>query len=83
MWINYIWSCFGPTNCEYFDESLSKIQQMGSLRDYQKEFERLDNKVHDWTLEALVGTFMGSLRPEIDDGIKMFKLKTRKKPLVW
>ena len=44
-----IWSCFGPTDCEDFDESLYKIKQMGSLRDYQKEFERIGNKVDGWT----------------------------------
>ena len=36
MFMEDIWSCFGPTDCEDFDESLYKIQQMGSLRDYQK-----------------------------------------------
>ena len=46
MFVEEIWSRFEPTNCEDFDESLSKIQQMGSLLDYQKEFERLGNKVH-------------------------------------
>ena len=38
-----LWARFGPTECEDFDEALSKIKQMGSLRDYQKEFERLGN----------------------------------------
>ena len=36
---------FGPVDCEDFDEALSKIRQIGSLRDYQKEFERLGNWV--------------------------------------
>lgn len=41
------------------DEALSKIEQTGSLREYQKEFERLGNQVRGWTQKALVGTFMG------------------------
>lgn len=35
---------FGPTDCEDFDEALSKIKQTGTLREYQKEFERLGNQ---------------------------------------
>ena len=50
---------FGPTDCEDFDEALSKVEQMGSLRDYQKKFEQLGNQVQGWTQKALVGTFMG------------------------
>lgn len=43
------WSHFDSTECEDFDESLSKILQIGSLRDYQKEFEQLENTVREWT----------------------------------
>ena len=78
MFVKEIWSCFGLIDCEDFDESLSKIQQMGSLRDYQKEFERLGNRMQSWTPKALMGTFMGGLKREIADGIKMFKAKTLK-----
>ena len=51
---------------------------MGSLRDYQREFERLGNRVQGWTQRTLVGTFMGGLRPDISDGIRMFKPQTLK-----
>ena len=81
MFVEEIWSHFRPKDCEDFDESLSTIQQMGSLRDYQKEFERLGNKVHGWTPKALVGTFVGGLKPKIVDGIRMFKLKTLKEAI--
>ena len=54
-----LWACFCPIDCEDFDESLTKIRQSGSLCDYQKEFERLGNKVQGWTQKALVDTFMG------------------------
>ncbi|RVW24821.1 hypothetical protein CK203_112252 [Vitis vinifera] len=73
-----LWARFGPTECEDFDEALSKVRQIGSLRDYQKEFERLGNWVHGWSQKALVGSFMGGLRSEISETIRMFKPKTLK-----
>lgn len=81
IFVDELWARFGPTDCEDFDESLSKIRQLGSLRDYQKEFERLGNKVKGWTQKALVGTFMGGLKTEIADGIRMFKPKTLKEAI--
>ncbi|KAJ0027600.1 hypothetical protein Pint_36395 [Pistacia integerrima] len=64
-----LWAYFGPSGCEDFDEALSRIRQLGTLRDYQCEFEKLGNKVHGWTKRALVGTFMRGLKAEIFDGI--------------
>lgn len=49
IFVEELWSRFGPTDCEDFDESLSRIRQTGSLRDYQREFERLGNRVQGWT----------------------------------
>lgn len=49
----------------------------GLLNNYQKEFERLGNRVHGWTQKALVVTLMGGLKPEIAEGIRMFK------PILW
>jgi len=40
-----LWARFGPIDCEDFDEALSRIKQVGSLRDYQSEFEKLGNRV--------------------------------------
>lgn len=80
-WVDFhdeLWARFGPTECEDFDEVLSRVKQTGSLRDYQKEFERLGNRVQGWTQKALVGTFMGGLKPEIAKGIRMFKPKSLK-----
>ena len=54
---------------------------MGSLRDYQKEFERLGNRVHGWTQKALVGTFMDGFKVEIFDAIRMFKPQTLKEAI--
>lgn len=57
-----LWALFGPTECEDFDEALSRVKQMGSQRSYQKEFERWGNRVHGWIQKALVGTFMSGLK---------------------
>ncbi|KAH7572795.1 hypothetical protein JRO89_XS03G0015500 [Xanthoceras sorbifolium] len=64
---------FGPSDLEDFDVALSRVKQMGTLRDYQWEFERLGNRLRGWTQKALVGTFMGGLKLEIADEIRMFK----------
>ncbi|KAH9647661.1 Wall-associated receptor kinase-like 22 [Citrus sinensis] len=69
--VEELWARFGPTECEDFDEALSRVKQTSSLRDYQKEFERLGNRVHGWTQRALVGTFMGGLKPEISEEIRI------------
>ena len=76
-----LWARFGPTECEDFDEALSRVRQSGTLRDYQKEFERLGNRVQGWTQKALVGTFMGGLKPEISESIRMFRPKTLKEAI--
>ncbi|KAJ9141050.1 hypothetical protein P3X46_031632 [Hevea brasiliensis] len=73
-----LWARFGPTDCEDFDKALSKIKQMGSLCEYQQKFERLGNRVHGWSQKALIGTFIGGLKPEVAEGIRMFKPKTLK-----
>lgn len=36
---------FGPSKSKDFDEALSQVRQTGSLREYQKELERLGNRV--------------------------------------
>jgi hypothetical protein len=80
-WVNFkdeLWARFGPSECENFDEALSRIRQTGSLCEYQREFERLGNRVRGWTQKALVGTFMGGLKLDISDGIRIFKPQTLK-----
>ncbi|KAL9429349.1 hypothetical protein AB3S75_031212 [Citrus x aurantiifolia] len=79
--VDELWARFGPTECENFDEALSRMQQTGTLRDYQKEFERLGNKVHGWTQRALVAIFIGGLKPEISEEIRLFRQKTLKEAI--
>ena len=81
MFAEELLAWFGPTDGEDFDEVLSHITQNGSLRDYQREFEKLGNRVQGWTQKALVGTFMGGLKLEVVDGIQMFKPKTLKEAI--
>lgn len=40
---------FGPTKYEDFDEVLSEIKQMETMRDYWQEFEWLANHTNDWS----------------------------------
>ena len=81
IFVKKLWSRFGPIDCEDFDKFLSKIRQTGSLREYQREFERLGNRVQGWTQKASVGTFMGGLKTEIANGIRMFKTKSLKEAI--
>ena len=81
VFVQELWARFGPIDCQDFDEALSKIKQSGSLRDYQKEFKKLGNRVQGWTQKALVGTFIGGLKSEIAEGIRMFKPKSLKKAI--
>ena len=67
-----LWARLGPPKGVDFDEALSKLQQVSSLCDYHKEFERLGNRVQGWSQQALIGTFMGGLKPEISEAIRMF-----------
>ncbi|KAL4342507.1 hypothetical protein GQ457_08G023100 [Hibiscus cannabinus] len=78
LFVEELWARFGPTDCEDFHEALSKIKQVRTFCNYQKEFEQLGNQVQGWSQQALVGMFMGGLRVEIVDGIRLFKPKTLK-----
>lgn len=67
---------FGPIDYECLDEALPRVRQMGTLRDYQSNFERLANQVVGWPQSALVGTFLGCLCDDIADELRMAKPKT-------
>lgn len=41
----------------------------------------MGNWVHGWTQRALVGTFIGGLKPEISEEIRMFRPKTLKEAI--
>lgn len=73
-----LWARFGPSAAEDFDEALSKIRQKSSLKDYHREFERLQSKVTGWSQKALIGTYVGRLKNTIADSIRMFRPTTLK-----
>lgn len=75
-----MWAWFGPIAAEDFDEALSKIRQTGSLREYQREFERLQNKVTGWTQKALIGTYVGGFKDVISDSTVIFDSPTELPP---
>jgi hypothetical protein len=79
VWMNFeqdLLARFGPIDYEDFDEALSHIEQKGTVREYQREFERLANQVEGWPHKALVGTFLGGLWADIANPVKMFKPQT-------
>lgn len=39
---------FGPSEYTDYDEALAHIKQIVTLRVYQKKFERIASRVHDW-----------------------------------
>jgi len=67
---------FGPTEVEDYDEALSRIQQEGTWREYQQEFEQLAIQVDGWPQKTLMGTFLGGLKKDIVFAVRMFKPKT-------
>ncbi|CAA0843031.1 Unknown protein, partial [Striga hermonthica] len=62
---------FGSSDYHDYNEALSRIKQVGSLRDYQKEFERIASRVRDWPEAALVGTFVGGLKAELAAEVRL------------
>ncbi|CAA0811047.1 Unknown protein, partial [Striga hermonthica] len=62
---------FGSSDYHDYNEALSRIKQVGSLRDYQKKFERIASRVRDWPEAALVGTFVGGLKAELAAEVRL------------
>ena len=59
-------------NNEAFDEALAKLCQTGTVRKYQTQFEQLAARVHNWTEQTLVKSYIGGLKEEIRFEIKLF-----------
>ncbi|CAA0830099.1 Unknown protein, partial [Striga hermonthica] len=62
---------FGSSDYHDYNEALSRIKQVRSLREYQKEFERIASRVRDWPESALVGTFVGGLKAELAAEVRL------------
>ena len=63
---------FGPSDYEDFDEALAKLRQTGTIREYQTQFERLAARVRNWPEKALLGSYIGGLKEEIQSDVKLF-----------
>ncbi|XP_052203044.1 uncharacterized protein LOC127808510 [Diospyros lotus] len=72
---------FGPTGFVDYDEVLSKMRQTGSLRDYQREFERVATQVEDWPEKALIEAFIGGLFPDIAAEVKLHRPTTMRQAI--
>nr|GLL35722.1 hypothetical protein D5086_0000174510 [Ipomoea trifida] len=71
-------------NVTEISEGLSKLStETGSLYDHREEFERLGNRVHGWSEEALLGVYMGGLKPELVDIVWMFRPKILRDAMAW
>lgn len=82
FWGRIVGTRFGPTECEDFDEALSWVSQVGSLRDYQKDFGKLRITIIAGRLDAeVVGGGLGGLKSEITEGIRMSKPKSSKEAI--
>ncbi|CAA0843145.1 Unknown protein, partial [Striga hermonthica] len=67
---------FGNSDYHNHDEALTRIRQTGSVRDYQKEFERLACRVHGWPESALVGAFVGGHRYDLAAEVRLDRPET-------
>lgn len=56
---------FGPSSFENHQQALFKLQQTGTVSDYQREFERLCNRVIGLPQPAILDCFISGLRLEI------------------
>ncbi|CAA0830134.1 Unknown protein, partial [Striga hermonthica] len=70
-----------PTQKHNKHEALTRIRQTGSVRDYQKEFERLACRVRGWPESALVGAFVGGLRYDLAAEVRLERAETMHKAM--
>lgn len=64
---------FGPLEFENSAESLIKLHQTGTVKDYITEFCRLANRTSDLGPIFLKSCFLGGLRKELKFDVKLLK----------
>ncbi|KAK0586119.1 hypothetical protein LWI29_001364 [Acer saccharum] len=77
-WSNFkqaLSSRFGPTEYEDYAESLAKLRQIGSLREYQREFEKLANHVTGLPESFLRKLSCAGRRPELPITLQDYQFK--------
>lgn len=65
---------FGPSSYLDYNMTLSNIKQHNLVAECQECFEELNNMVHGWSLEALIGTFVGGLKDHVRIEVQTAKL---------
>ena len=55
---------------------LSSLRQTTTVRAYYTEFMKIANRLPDWPVAALVGTFKRGLRQEISDEMRHYPCHT-------
>lgn len=46
------------------------------VREYQAQFERIASRVQEWPEKALMGSYIGGLKEEIQSEVKLFHRTT-------
>jgi hypothetical protein len=64
---------FGPTEYDDSAEALAKLQQVGSIREYQTEFEKLATQVSGLSEPFLISCFISGLKEDLRLNVKMFR----------
>lgn len=62
---------FGSSTYENHQQALFKLQQTSMVADYQKEFERLSNKVIGLPHGAILDCFISGIRQEIQNELSI------------
>lgn len=72
---------FGSSAFEDKLEELSRLQQTGTVAAYMAQFEKLLNEVEGQTEESLITFFIGGLKPDIKNQLKIARLLSLRKAL--
>lgn len=74
---------FGSTEYKNFEETISYIQPRGTVREFQRDFEKLADQDVSWPQRASFGTPVGSLKKEIVVEVQSARPKTLRNCLWW
>ena len=64
---------FSPSKLEDYQQKLSKLVQVGTVLEYQEEFENLSNQVDGLLESFLLSCFISGLKPNIHHGFAYFR----------
>ena len=68
-----LYTCYGPTEFDDFFGDLTKLKQMGSVREYQSQFERLLSRVGKLPPAQQVGCFISGLKEHLRIDVQALK----------